>query len=77
MPQSTPETIDQPPARRDPADGWRHIPAAIIALGCPIVADDRLMSLQAAVGRAIAWIASIRLPRRPARAGATRALAGR
>jgi hypothetical protein len=59
-------------ARRDPAERWNEAqragclarsPVTIIACGCPPASDGQLVPLQAAVGRLIAWLTGLRLPR--------------
>jgi hypothetical protein len=51
------------PNDRNPADGLGLIPVTILAFGHPTRPVERLIGLQAAVGRFIAWIAALQLPR--------------
>jgi hypothetical protein len=52
---------------RQPADGLGLVPVTIVALGPSARPVERLIGLQAAVGRFMGWIASLRLPRVGAR----------
>jgi hypothetical protein len=63
---------------RSPADGLGLIPVTIVAFGHPARPVERLIGLQVAVGRFMAWIAGLRLPRFGARTvRPTRILANR
>jgi len=48
---------------RNPTNGLGLIPVAIVAFGHPARPVERLIGLQAGVGRFISWIAGLRLPR--------------
>ena len=63
---------------RNPVDGLGLIPVTIVALGHPARPVERLIGLQAATGRFMAWIAGLRTPRFGARTvTSTRILANR
>ncbi len=56
-------------------DGLDLSPVAIVALGHPDRPVERMIGWQMAVGRLVAWVAGLRLPRLTARTTATRILA--